>query len=595
MPLKWLMLNSLAFAVGFLLRGSSTPRNVVRFGEFELDQDTGELRRKGAKVRLQEQPLQVLQILLEHPGGLIPREELQRRIWPSDTFVDFDHGINNAIKRLREALGDTAETPRYIETLPRRGYRFMGTINALTEAVGQSIRSIAVLPFLNLSADPENEFFCDGTTEEIISALSRIQKLHVVARTSAFAFKGKHVDVRTVGQQLNVQTILEGSIRKLGDRLRITAQLANAADGYHLWSQTYDREMKDVFTVQQEIADSIAQHLELSLDSGQQSPFRSGTTSLEAFKFYTQGRSRFFRRGVHLFAAVECFKQAVSLDAKYGIAWSGLADSYNSLGFYGLAKPEDSLPQAKAAAMRAIALDPLLGEAHTSLALSLFQYDWDRVGVEREFLRALELKPQNPLARCWYGVFCLQWAAERFEEGLAQAEQAIQIDPLSSWFKGMLGVAYLMIDANKSLTTALEAIRIDADAFLGHWVQMTALNALERYSEAAQVGEMGIKLFGRPVWMMASLARTYLHLGRRAESEALYEELRSRAKREFVSPVFLAIAACAAGQQEDAIRIARYADEIGDPTLMGIKCWPDVAELREDRRFQEILKRRGWT
>jgi len=581
MRLKWLMLNSLAFAAGSPLLGSSTSRTVVRFGEFELDQDAGELRRNGAKVRLQEQPLQVLQILLEHPGRLIPREELQRRIWPSDTFVDFDHGINNAIKRLREALGDTAEAPRHIETLPRRGYRFMGTINALTEHVGQSIRSIAVLPFLNLSADPENEFFCDGTTEEIISALSRIQKLHVVARTSAFAFK--------------VQTILEGSIRKIGDRLRITAQLANAADGYHLWSEKYDREMKDVFTVQEEIADSIAQHLELSLDSGQQSLFRSGTTSLEAFKFYTQGRSRFFRRGVHLFAAVDCFQKAVNLDPKYGMAWSGLADSYNSLGFYGLAKPEDCLPQAKAAAMRAIALDALLGEAHTSLALSLFQYDWDRAGVEREFLRALELKSQNPLARCWYGVFYLQWAAGRFEEGLAQAEQAIQIDPLSNWFRGMLGVAYLMIDANKSLTTALEAIRIDADAFLGHWVQMTALNVLERYSEAAQVGEVGIKLFGRPVWMMASLARSYSHLGRRTDSDSVYEELRSRAKREFVSPVFLAIAACAAGQQDDAIRIARYADEIGDPTLMGIKCWPDVAELREDPRFQEILNRRGWT
>ena len=577
------------------MREAHSARGLIRFGEFEVDVRAGELRKGDAKLKLQKQPFQILEILLERVGQVVSREELRQCIWPADTFVDFDQGLSNAIKRLREALSDSAETPRFIETIPRRGYRFIETINALTEPGGQIVRSIAVLPFLNLSADPENDFFCDGTTEEIISALSRIQKLHVVARTSAFAFKGKHVDVRTVGQQLNVQTILEGSIRKLGNRLRITAQLANVADGYHLWSEKYDREMKDVFTVQEEIADSIAQHLELSLDSGQQSLFRSGTTSLEAFKFYTQGRSRFFRRGVHLFAAVECFKKAVSLDAKYGMAWSGLADSYNSLGFYGLAKPEDSLPQAKAAAMRAIALDPLLGEAHTSLALSLIQCDWDRAGVEREFLRALELKSQNPLARCWYGVFYLQWASGRFDEGLAQAERAAQIDPLSSWFKGMLGVAYLMTDANKSLTTALEAIRIDADAFLGHWVQMTALNVLERYSEAAQVGEMGIKLFGRPVWMMASLARSYLHLGRRAESEALYEELCSRAKREFVSPVFLAIAACAAGQQEQAIRIANYADEIGDPTLMGIKYWPDLAELREDPRFQETLKRRGWT
>ena len=514
-------------------------------------------------------------------------------IWPSDTFVDFDHGINNAIKRLREALGDTAETPQFIETLPRRGYRFMATINALTKAGVQGIRSIVVLPFVNLSADPENEFFCDGTTEEIISALSQIQTLRVVARTSAFAFKGKHVDVRVVGQQLNVQAVLEGSIRRVEDRLRITAQLVNATDGYHLWSEKYDREMKDVFTVQEE--NSIAKHLELTLDSGQHPLLRSGTTSLEAFKFYTQGRSLFFQRGVRLFAAVECFKKAVRLDPKYGMAWSGLADSYNSLGFYGLLKPEHSLPQAKEAALRAIEIDPLLGEAHTSLAVSLLQYDWDRSGAEREFLRALELKPQNPLARFWYGVFYLQWSVGRFEEGLAQAKHGIQIDPLSAWYKGMLGVAYLMVDGNKSLTTALEAIRIDADAFLGHRVQMTALNALARYSEAANVGERGIKIFGRPPWMMASLTRTYFHLGRRAESEALYAELRSRAKWEFVSPVFLAVAAFAVGQQDDAICIAQHADEIGDPTLIGIKYWPDLAELREDRRFQEILKKRGWT
>jgi len=250
---------------------------------------------------------------------------------------------------LREALGDTAETPRYIETVPRRGYRFIGTIKADPQDV-EGIRSIAVLPFLNLSADPENEFFCDGTTEEIISALSHIRNLHVVARSSAFAFKGKYLDLREVGQQLNVRTILEGSIRRSGDRLRVAVQLVNAADGYHLWSEKYDREMKDVFAVQEEIANSITQRLEVSGDSEQQPLFRAGTENLEAFKFYTQGRSLFFQRGVRLLPAVECFKKAVALDPNYGLAWSGLADSYNSVGFYGLAKPEACLPLAKEAA-----------------------------------------------------------------------------------------------------------------------------------------------------------------------------------------------------------------------------------------------------
>jgi adenylate cyclase len=568
-------------------------QQIARFGPFELDQAAGELRKDGARVRLQEQPLQVLQVLLETPGKLITREELQRRIWPSDTFVDFDHGINNAIKRLREALGDTAETPRYVETLPRRGYRFIGSINSVAEPEG--IRSIAVLPFLNLSADPENEFFCDGTTEEIIGALSHIKNLHVVARTSAFAFKGKHVDLRAVGQQLNVRTILEGSIRRSGDRLRITAQLVNAADGYHLWSEKYDREMKDMFAIQEEIAKSIAERLEVSLDSGPQPLLRAGTASLEAFKFYTQGRSLFFQRGARLLPAVECFKKAITVDPKYALAWSGLADAYNSIGFYGLAKPEACLPHAKEAAQQAIALDPSLAEAHMSLAVCHLQHDWDRSGAEREFLLALELKPQNSLARSWYGMFYLQWMAGRFEAGLAQAEHAVQIDPLSAWCRAMLAAAYLMIDGDRSLKIALEAIRIDGDAFLGHWVQMTALNARGRYSEAANVGELGIKMFGRPAWMMASLIRSYLYLGQSADSEALYMELRSRAKREFVSPLFLAVAACAVGEQDEAMRLAQEAHTIGDPTLMGGRYWPDFADLRQDPSFQEILSSRGWT
>ncbi len=407
-------------------------RAIVRFGAFELDENAGELRREGVKVRLQEQPLQILQILLQRPGEIVTREELRQNVWPSDTFVDFDHGINNAIKRLREALGDTAETPHYIETLPRRGYRFL---HALATTIAEA--SIAVLPFLSLSADPENEIFSDGMSEEIISALMQIKNLHVAARTSSFSFKGKHVDLRVIGEQLNVRTVLEGSVRKSGNRLRITAQLVNATDGYHLWSERYDREMKDVFAIQEEIAKSIAQRLEVTLDSERQPLFRAGTDNLEAFKFYTQGRSLFFQRGLRLLPAVEYLKKAVTLDSKYALAWAALADAYNMVGFYGLARPEACVPKAREAAQRAIALDPSLAEAHTSLAMSHLFYDWDRSSAEREFLRSLELKPRNSLARSWYGLYYLQWVAGRFEEGLAQAKQAVQMDPLSAYARAL--------------------------------------------------------------------------------------------------------------------------------------------------------------
>ncbi|MCU1271337.1 MAG: hypothetical protein JWN74_2631 [Acidobacteriaceae bacterium] len=561
----------------------------VCFGQFEIDEKTGELRKGGTKIRLQEQPLQILQVLLEHPGEIVSREELRKRVWPTDTFVDFDHGINNAIKRLREVLGDIAETPLYIETLPRRGYRFLHTV-----ATTSPEASIAVLPFLSLSADPENEIFADGMCEEIISALTQINNLQVAGRTSSFSFKGKNVDLRVIGEQLNVRTVLEGSVRRLGNRLRISAQLVNTADGYHLWSEMYDREMKDVFAIQEEIATSIAQRLEVTLDSEQRPLFRAGTDNLEAFKFYTQGRSLFFQRGPRLIHSVERCKEAVTLDPKYALAWSGLADAYNMVGFYGLARPEACLPHAKKAALQAIALDPSLAEAHTSLAMCHLFHDWDRSSAEREFLRSLELKPQNSLARIWYGLFYLQWAEGRFEEGLAQAMAAVQIDPLSPYARAMQAFTYLPVDIDKSLATALETLQIDPDSFLGRWAQLTALNLQGRFTEAAEVGESALKVSGRSAWMMASLAQTYEQMGKRADAEALYMELRWRSKREYVAPAVLAWVACAAGEQDEAIRYAQEAHAISDPTLTTAKYWPGFAELRKDPRFVEILTSRGW-
>ena len=265
------------------MKDAHPARAPIRFGTFELDPDTGELRKQGLKVRLQEQPFQILQILLERPGKVVTREELQQCIWPSDTFVDFDHGLYNAIKKLREALGDSADTPRYIETLSRRGYRFIAPVNgpasdprssALTAVASRD--SIAVLPFLNLSADQENEFFADGITEEIINALAQIEPLHVAARSSAFSFKGKHIDLRIIGEQLNVRTILEGSVRRAGNHLRITAQLVKAANGYHLWSERYDLEMKNIFEVQDQIARSIAERLRISLEGKREGPAGKG-------------------------------------------------------------------------------------------------------------------------------------------------------------------------------------------------------------------------------------------------------------------------------------------------------------------------------
>jgi len=561
----------------------------VRFDCFEVDFRVGELRKQGVKIKLQDQPLQILAMLLEHPGEVVSRDELRKRLWSDDTFVDFDHSLNKAINKLREALGDSADSPRFIETLARRGYRFMeSTAAGILEA------SIAVLPFLSLSVDPENELFADGISEEIITALMQVKKLHVAARTSSFSFKGKYLDLRVIGEQLNVRTVLEGSVRKVGNHLRITAQLVNAADGYHLWAERYDREMKDIFEIQEDIARSIARRLEVMLEGEFEPLVKGGTENLEAFKFYVKGRSLFFQRGPRLLRALHCLKQAVAHDRNYALAWAALADAYNMVGFYGLVRPEACLPQAKDAAIRAVTLGPSLSEAHHALALSYLFLDWDRSKTEQEFLHALDLNPRNAQARIWYGGFYLEWLAGRFEEGISQVRRGVELDPLSGYARGMLFCMCVHVNLDEAVRAAHAAVQIEPDHMLAHWALLTALNSQGRFEEAVSAGEAALAISGRFPWMLASLARTYREIGKSADSKALYMELHWRAQREYVSPAVLGWAASAAGEQEEAIRYAREAHTMGDPVLIAAKYWPDYALLREDPRFHEILRSRGW-
>lgn len=585
-------------------------RAPIRFGVFELDPESGELHKQGLKVRLQEQPFQILQILLEHPGKVVTREELQQRIWPADTFVDFDQGLYNATKRLREALGDSADTPRYIETLSRRGYRFIAPLNGPASngsapeprkpvPAAAASDSIAVLPFLNLSADPENEFFADGITEEIINALAQIEQLHVVARSSAFSFKGKHIDLRIIGEQLNVRTILEGSVRRAGDHLRITAQLVKVADGYHLWSERYDREMKDVFDIQDDIARSIVDRLKVSLEGDRPEPLvKAGTKNLEAYQLYLKGRALLNKRGSAIPHALQCFERAVTLDAEYALAWVGLADAYTMLGYYGFARPQASMPKAKEAARRAIVLGPSLAGAHNAMACVCLLYERDLAQAEREFLLALELNPRYIQARCWYAFFYLQGTG-RWDEGLAHAKLAVESDSLSGYANAVLCGACILAERYAEAVTAAErAVELDSDSFLAHFFLHAALHRSGRFEEAVAVGEKALTMSGRHTWAMAGLAATFADWGKPVDAEAVYAELMARARRYYVQPTQLAIAAAAAGMQDEAIRQAREAFDIHDPSrqMVVIKNvgWPFTARLHADPRFHEILQAAGF-
>jgi TolB-like protein/Flp pilus assembly protein TadD len=454
--------------------------------------------------------------------------------------------------------------------------------------------SVAVLPFTNMSSDPENEFFADGVTEEIINALAQIEDLHVAARTSAFSFKGKHVDLQIVGERLNVATVLEGSVRRAGNRLRINAQLLNVADGYHLWSERYDREMKDILEVQDEIASSIAGKLKMRLEGVKERPLvRAGTQNLEAYQLYLKGRALLYQRGAGLPRALECFHLAVAMDPEYALAWADVADAYVMLAFYGVIRP-DSIQKAKEAAMRAVTLDPSVAEAHNALAAAYVLNDWNWSKGEYEFLRALELNPRSILARSRYALWSLT-AGGQFEEAIVQAKQAAELDPLSGYAATILAFAYYIAGKPmEAIQMARHAMELDPESVLAPLSLVFALHSQGQHAEALAVTQTGLAMSGRHPMFMAALAVTYADWGKPAEAKSVHAELLARAAREYVSPFLLALSAAAAGETGDSMRFARLAYEIRDPQLPVFgKHWPGIKRLREDPSFDEILGSMG--
>jgi len=408
--------------------GASTPA-VVHFGPFELDLRAAELRKHGRRIRLQEQPFQILIELLEHPGQVVLREEIRKKLWPNDTVVEFDHSINAAVKRLRDSLQDSAEKPRYIETLARRGYRFIAPVLRHPHEARQPEvdASIAVLPFANTSGDKENEYFSDGLSEEIINELSRIPGLKVIARTSAFAFKGKQDDIRKIASALNVAHIVEGSVRRSGNRMRITAQLVAASDGTHLWSQRFDREIADIFAVQDEIARSVAAVLRVHLTCRS----RQYIPKLPAYEAYLKARhclAAFTRESLP--QSKDFYEQAIAVDSGFAEAHSGLGMALVSVVFPGITAAHEAMPLANAAARRALDLDPASAEAHAVLGMVAALYDSDWNEAKHRFQLALSREPVPSYVR-WYYSYSYLLPMSRTQEAVQQCVLGLQDDPLN--------------------------------------------------------------------------------------------------------------------------------------------------------------------
>ena len=442
-----------------------------------------------------------------------------------------------------------------------------------------------------MSAAKDQGWFCDGIAEEILNALSSLKGLKVAARASAFSFRGKDVDLTTIGEKLNVTTVLEGSVRRAGDRVRITVQLNHVKDGFQVWSERYDREIKDIFDVQDEIAKAIAERLRITLaDDSDLRLVPKATANVDAYQLYLKGRALLNRRGASTPMALEQFQQAVELDPDYALAWAGIADAFTVFGYYGAARPENVRPLAIDAAHKAITLDPNSAEAHTALACVLLFYRGDPRGAEREFRIALELNPHYVQGRCWYALFMVQWTYGRIEEGMAEARRALDSDPLSSYALTIFAITLAMAGkGDEAIATARRSIEADPDSYLALWALGQAYawsgpagNGSDDASAGSREGQVPIQPLAPRLGPGTS--------GRPEDALAVHEELTARATGGYVAPAFLALTAAAAGLDDDALAFAAQAWATRDPFLYLARYYPDYEWHRRQPEFQAILK-----
>ena len=435
--------------------------------------------------------------------------------------------------------------------------------------------SIAVLPFVNMSSDEEQEFFCEGISEEIINTIVQLPGLKVAGRTSCFSFKGKNEDLRVIGDKLGVSNILEGSVRKFGKRVRVTAQLIEASTGFHLWSNRYDRDLVDVFQIQDEIATEIANQLQVTLLGQKVIPkIREQTRSVEAYQLYCKGRSLYYKRGMALYEALRCFETALSIDPNYALASSGLADTYVMLSFHGYLSPSDCWDKAIPASKKALKYGPELSETHSTLALIALLHDRNPAVAEKEFKMALSINPLNIQARVWYSLFLLTFIQERFAEGIEQAKIAIENDPLSSYAYSCYGLILAPAgEIAESIEIAKHAVELEPQAMLPRYTLAYCYLSAGEYQKALEECQIALSSSNRHAWNLNLMMAIYMELDLKEEAMKIYRELEVMYKEHNAPPSNLAIAAATVGKDDYALELSQIALDTFDPYLpcKGIK------------------------
>ena len=633
----------------------------MRFGVFELDLNAGELRKRGIRIKLQGQPFQLLVTLLKRQGDLVTREELRCALWPDGTFIDFDHSLGTALNKLREVLGDSAANPRFIETLPRRGFRFIAPVGAVapdkelpvamgvppqegqTEAPpdarqtapdpadavnsGQQwhrptpwkiaglvlllasaatfvawrlrstpppvIRSLAVLPLENLSGDPSQDYFSDGMTDELITELGQLSELRVISRFSVMSYKRVHKPLPQIARELNVDAVVEGTVLRAGNQIRITAQLIDASSDSQLWAQSYEGELRNTLVLQNKVARAIASQVRIKLSSQEQTGLKKvRDVNAEAHEAYLKGR--FFwnkRTGDDLKKAVEYFSQAIAKDPSYAEAYSGLADSYALMGDweYGVLAPKEAFPKARAAATKALALDNTLGEAHTSLAFALDLFDWDWESSDREFKKAVQLSPNYATAHQWYAWHLATLG--RNSEAVVEMRKAESLDPLSLIISADMADILLVARLfDESIKQSHKTIEMDSRFAVGHYGLGQALGQKHMFTEAIEELQRAIACSGGNKTFTSNLAYTYAISGRRDKAKELLAVLMNPSNG-FSHASEIALVHVGLGDNDEAMTwLEKAYQERFNPSVLLRPCFDP---LRSDPRFHDLMRRIG--
>lgn len=629
------------------------PDGQYSFGVFTVDIRSGELRKHGMRLKLQERPFQLLVALLEKPGETVTREELRQRLWPDGTFVNFDQSISSSVNKLRTALNDSSTHSRFVETVGRRGYRFLadvklvaangslaekkldagplplasghsglssprrwlvlvGAIAIMAAAVTVYVQwkhshhpaetqgrvMLAVLPFDNLTGDASQDYFSEGLTEEMITQLGRLDpaRLGVIARASVMTYQHRQKPIEQVGRELGVQYVLEGSVRRDATKVRITAQLIQVRDQTPLWARQYDRELKDLLLLQDEIAREISDEMvQIALADKKpaasiaQSPLTPQT--YEAYNLYLQGQFFLNKRTVKgLTEAINYFEQATAKDPNFARAYAGLADAYALMGGYSGIPEARFIQKARAAALRALEIDETLPEAHTALALSVENYDWDWQTAEKEYRRAIELNPNYATAHHWYAEY-LCWRG-RFDEALRESKRARQLDPLSLIIA--TDNAAILYDS-RQYDSAIEQFRyvlqmepnfpragVIAEAYVQKGMLADAIDFVEKQMPNDNAPRH-----------LAYLTYVYGRSGRQAQAQDTLDKLLALSRQEEFNPIELAQAYIGVGNKDQALASLEKAYSQRANGLTALKVDPLYDPLRSESRFQALLQRVG--